>query len=69
MLCQLILNRDSCREDTHRQLIRCYSRQGQRHLALRQFQFCQDALNNELDIDPEPATIQLIERIRANNII
>ena len=68
-LCQLILNRDNCREDAHRRLMRCYSRLGKRHLALRQFQLCEEALQNELDIDPEPATIQLVERIRSQEAI
>jgi DNA-binding SARP family transcriptional activator len=63
-LCQQILERDNCREDAHCRLMRCFSRQGQQRLALRQYQVCADALRQELDIDPEPATTQLAERIR-----
>ena len=63
-LCQLILNRDNCREDAHRLLMYCYCRQGQQHLALRQYQICAEALQSELQIEPEPATIELANRIR-----
>ena len=44
--------------------MRCYSRQGQRPLALRQFQICAEALRTELDVEPSPATAELYERIR-----
>jgi len=63
-LCQLTLAQDNCREDAHCQLLRCYSRQGQHHLALRQYQACVEALRAELDVEPAPATVQLYERIR-----
>jgi DNA-binding SARP family transcriptional activator len=63
-LCQLALTRDACREDIHCLLMRCYSRQGQRHLALRQYQACVEALRTELDVTPAPTTTQLHERIR-----
>jgi DNA-binding SARP family transcriptional activator len=63
-LCQLILVRDSCREDAHCRLMRCYARQGQHPLALRQYQACVEALRKELDVEPAPATTQLGERIR-----
>jgi DNA-binding SARP family transcriptional activator len=63
-LCQLILTRDRCREDTHCRLMRCYSRQGQDHLALRQYQSCVEALRAELDVAPAPATKELFEQIR-----
>jgi DNA-binding SARP family transcriptional activator len=61
---QLILARDNCREDTHCLLMCCYARQGQHHLALRQYQACVEALRAELDTGPESATTQLYERIR-----
>jgi DNA-binding SARP family transcriptional activator len=62
--CQLILARDRCREDAHCLLMRCYSHQGQDHLALRQYQVCRQALRLELDVAPSPATTQLFEQIR-----
>ena len=63
-LCQRILERDPCREDAHRRLMRCYSRQGQTHLALRQFRACADSLRDELGVEPAPTTAVLHERIR-----
>jgi len=68
-LCQLILARDNCREDAHCLLMRCYSRQDQYHLALRQYQACVEALHTELDVAPAPATMQLYERIRRHERI
>jgi DNA-binding SARP family transcriptional activator len=55
---------DSCREDAHCRLIRCYSRQGQVQLALRQYHSCVAALRTELDVDPAPATTELFNRLR-----
>ena len=68
-VCQLILTRDRCREDTHCLLMRCYSRQGQYHLALRQYQTCVEALHAELDIEPTLETAQLYEQIRHREYI
>jgi DNA-binding SARP family transcriptional activator len=68
VLCQLILARDSCREDAHRQLMCCYSRQGQPNLALRQYQTCVEALRHELDVEPATATRQLADRIRRRKL-
>lgn len=67
--CQLILNRDLCREDAHCRLMRCYSRLGQAPLALRQYQICVEALQSELEVDPAPETTQLFERIRRHEFI
>jgi len=44
--------------------MRCLTRQGQPHLALRQYQACADALDRELGVDPDPATVALARRIR-----
>jgi DNA-binding SARP family transcriptional activator len=63
-LCRLLVERDPCREDGHRRLMRCYTRQGQPHLALRQFQACADALDRDLGVDPDPATFALADQIR-----
>jgi DNA-binding SARP family transcriptional activator len=63
-LCRLMVEREPCREDAHRRLMRCFTRQGQPHLALRQFQACADALDRDLGVDPDPATVALAERIR-----
>jgi DNA-binding SARP family transcriptional activator len=63
-LCRLLVARDPCREDGHRRLMRCFTRQGQPHLALRQYQACADALARDLGVDPDPATAELAQGIR-----
>lgn len=68
-LCQLLLAQDSCREDAHCRLMRCYSRLGQHHLAVRQYQLCVKTLRDELDIDPSANTTQLYEHIRRRELI
>jgi DNA-binding SARP family transcriptional activator len=68
-LCQRMIERDACREDAHRRLIRCYSRQGQPQLALRQYLACAEALRAELGIDPAPATVRLQEAIRRHQAV
>jgi len=52
------------REAAHRELMRCYARQGQQHLALRQYLDCAAALEDVLDTRPEPETVDLYEQIR-----
>jgi DNA-binding SARP family transcriptional activator len=63
-LCQRIIERDPCREDAHRRLMRSYSRQGQPHLALMQYRACVRALAGELGVDADPATTKLHDQIR-----
>jgi len=63
-LCQRIIERDPCREDAHRRLMRCYSRQGQPHLALMQYRMCARALADELGVEAEPSTMELHQQIR-----
>jgi DNA-binding SARP family transcriptional activator len=63
-LCRRIIDSDPCREDAHRRLMRCYSRQGQSHLALMQYQACARALAAELGVDADPATASLHDQIR-----
>ncbi len=63
-VCGRIIECDSCREDAHRRLMLCYSRQGQSHLALIQYRACVQALARELGVGPDPATVALYERIR-----
>jgi DNA-binding SARP family transcriptional activator len=63
-VCGKMLAVDGCREEAHRWLMRCYSRQGQHYMALRQYHLCVERLKVELDLAPAPATTQLFERIR-----
>jgi DNA-binding SARP family transcriptional activator len=62
-LCQKILAKDNCNEEAHRRLMECYVAQGQRHLAVRQYQVCVQALKEELDLTPAEETIALYQRI------
>jgi DNA-binding SARP family transcriptional activator len=64
-LSQKILAKDNCREEAHRRLMRCYSRQGQRNLALRQYHLCVETLARMLDISPMSETTALYHQIRA----
>jgi DNA-binding SARP family transcriptional activator len=62
--CQKILVEDNCREDAHRRLMRCYLRQGQPHLALRQYHLCAETLERELAVPPMPATVELYDEVQ-----
>ncbi|MGH8931058.1 MAG: BTAD domain-containing putative transcriptional regulator [Egibacteraceae bacterium] len=63
-VCQKILAVESYREDVHRELMRCYARQNQRYLAMRQYYDCEKALQAELDTRPTDDTVDLHQRIR-----
>jgi DNA-binding SARP family transcriptional activator len=64
--CQKMLAIDPCREASHRYLMRCYYRQSQRYLALRQYHACVEVLARELDIGPSQETLECYEQIRKN---
>jgi DNA-binding SARP family transcriptional activator len=51
-ICQKTLSKDACNEEAHLQLMRCYLRQGYRHLAIGQYQTCTEVLREELGIAP-----------------
>lgn len=68
-VCLKLLACDICREDAHCRLMRCYSRQGQVQLALRQYRTCVTALRTELDVAPAPATTELFECLRRREVI
>ena len=63
-----ILRYDPARERTHRQLMHLYSLAGDRTAALRQFERCVQALNEELGVRPERKTVELYERIKSDQI-
>jgi DNA-binding SARP family transcriptional activator len=56
---------DSCHEEAHCHLMRCYSRQKQPYLAQRQYDLCVKSLAAELAVDPLPETTALYQQIRA----
>ncbi len=60
-----VLAIDPWREETHRQLMLAYARQGQENAALAQYRACEKILSTELDVLPAPETRLLYERIRA----
>ena len=62
--CRKILGEDQCREDIHRLVMLCYLNLDQPHLALRQYHTCVEALKEELDVPPMPATEELYKQIR-----
>jgi two-component SAPR family response regulator len=64
-LCRKMLAQDNCHEEAHRRLMRCYQQQGQRLLAVRQYQLCVQALRMELDMPPLPETQVLYDQIAA----
>lgn len=66
LYCRQILEEDNCREDIHRRLMRAYMSQGQRHLAINQYFRCEEALLEELDVEPMPATVMLFQEIQNN---
>lgn len=68
-VCGEMLAVDACREEAHRRLMRCYSRQGQPYLALRQYHLCVETLQEELDVPPMEETLALYQRIRAGEAV
>jgi len=68
MLCTKMLAVDPCNEEPHRRLMRCYSRLGQPHLALRQYHVCRDTLDRELNLAPGQETTELLARIQRGQV-
>ena len=62
----IILRRDRARERTHRRMMRLYYQAGLRTAALRQYQACVKALQEELEVGPARSTRSLYEQIRAD---
>jgi DNA-binding SARP family transcriptional activator len=60
---QQILNMNSLREEIHREMMRFYVENGQRALALRQYEICQATLAKELGIPPMEDTQALYTQI------
>jgi DNA-binding SARP family transcriptional activator len=62
--CHKMLAVEPCREEAHRRIMRCYSRQGQPYLAIRQYHLCVERLKEELDVSPTRPTEVLYQRVR-----
>jgi DNA-binding SARP family transcriptional activator len=63
-MCNKMLSVDPCHEQAHRWLMRCYSRQEQPYLAIRQYHLCVERLREELDASPMEKTVALYREIR-----
>lgn len=61
-----ILHSDRAHEAAHRRIMRLFLGMGDRTSALRQYAWCVDALRDELDAVPAPATKSLYEMIRTS---
>jgi DNA-binding SARP family transcriptional activator len=59
-----ILAKDPWREDAYRALMICHARIGRRSLALRWYDLCVIVLREQLNLEPEEATVDLCRRIR-----
>jgi DNA-binding SARP family transcriptional activator len=62
-LCHKVLAKDRCYESVHRMLMQSYLAQGQRHLAVRQYETCVRALREDLGILPSRETVNLYHSI------
>jgi DNA-binding SARP family transcriptional activator len=59
-----VLRFDRARESTHRRLMRLHYLAGDRTAALRQYEHCVAALNEELGVKPSRLTVALYDQIR-----
>lgn len=63
-----MLHIEPWREEAHRNLIRYLGQDGQRGAALAQFEECRRVLTEELGVEPEAATLALVEQIRTRGL-
>jgi DNA-binding SARP family transcriptional activator len=63
----LILRFDRARERTHRQLMKLQYLSGDRTAALRQYERCATALDEELGVKPDKRTAALYQQIKADH--
>jgi DNA-binding SARP family transcriptional activator/TolB-like protein len=56
---------DPLNEATHRALMRGYAARGRHDAALKQFDVCRSVLDRELGVQPQPETIELQKKLRA----
>lgn len=58
-----LIRADPLRESAHREVMRLHHLLGHAELSLKQFQTCQQLLQSELGLDPEPETVELAREI------
>jgi DNA-binding SARP family transcriptional activator len=63
-----ILNYDRASERTHRRLMRLQYMSGDRTAALRQYERCVVALDQDLGVKPDKRTIELYQQIRSGEV-
>lgn len=63
-----VLRYDRAREHTHRKMMRLHAMAGDRTGALRQYQRCVSALDEELGVGPSRQTAALFNQIRADRL-
>jgi DNA-binding SARP family transcriptional activator len=56
-------------EAAHRELLRCYARQGERGQAVRHYRALVERMRDELGVSPAPETTALVERLRRGEAI
>ncbi|MEZ4709886.1 MAG: tetratricopeptide repeat protein [Caldilineaceae bacterium] len=64
---QQLLSFDPTNEPAHQQVIFCYMAAGDRTAALRQYDLCERALAEELDLPPSPETAALYQWIKTSD--
>jgi DNA-binding SARP family transcriptional activator len=62
------LQLDELNENAHRALMRIYSASGQRSAAIQQYRNCVTSLERQLNITPEPMTIELYDQIQSDSL-
>jgi TolB-like protein/two-component SAPR family response regulator len=63
-----LLALDQMRESSHRLLMQAYAHNGEKALALKQFDICKELLHQELHVAPAQETAELRERIANNSV-
>ncbi len=63
-----ILEENRCDEEAHQHLIRIYALRGRRHDALRQFQLCQQILQEEMNVEPMDETANLFKSVMRGDL-
>ena len=61
--CYQALEKDRCHENSHRLLMTCYARMGQRDRAIRQYRLCESVLGQEYGTSPSPETRHLCQSL------
>lgn len=65
---QRALKANPMEEAAHRRLMRLLARSGKRSEAIRQYDRCVEIIDEELGVEPEEATTQLVEEIRQGRL-